>query len=218
MPSTNRSKSSGRASRSCARPRAAGRRTPSRHGGEHALSPSRARRPRMSSGSSAITSAMNRSKNAAWRASSTSCVARKISISPRGRGQHERRQVGRDALLADVEARQRPHRVHLALGRRREPVLLVDAEVDLVRLPVLALPERVELLVREQAGAGRRRFPRRPFARLRSLRRGSPWPSGRAPFAEPQVARSAWTAAGAPRARARRRRGPRSARSTGRSA
>src|SRR3954471_21682760 len=39
----------------------------------------------------------------------------------------------------------------LRLARRRHPLLPVDGEVDLVRAPVLALPERVELGVVEQA-------------------------------------------------------------------
>ena len=41
----------------------------------------------------------------------------------------------------------------LRLARRGHPLLLVDREVELVRPPVLALPERVELAVVEQAAA-----------------------------------------------------------------
>ena len=46
------------------------------------------------------------------------------------------------------------------LGRRRHPLLLVDREVELVRLPVLLLPQRVELAVVEQLAAGRAACPR----------------------------------------------------------
>ena len=63
------------------------------------------------------------------------------------RRQHERREVGGHPLLSDVEIAERPDRVALPVTGRRQPVLLVDREVDLVGLPVLALPECVELLV-----------------------------------------------------------------------
>src|SRR5205085_11598835 len=73
-----------------------------------------------------------------------------------GRRGHERDEVGRHALLADVEGAEAPGRVDLRLARRRDPLLAVDREVELVCAPVLLLPERVELRVVEEA-AGRPR-------------------------------------------------------------
>ena len=47
-----------------------------------------------------------------------------------GRGEQERRQVGGDALLADVEGAERPDRALLRRRRGGQPVLLVDGEVE----------------------------------------------------------------------------------------
>src|SRR5687767_10183867 len=73
---------------------------------------------------------------------------------PGGSRQQEGGEVGGDPLLADIEAAEAVGRVLLRVGGRLDPVLLVDREVELVRLPVLALPERVELLVAHQATLG----------------------------------------------------------------
>src|SRR3954451_12969634 len=72
---------------------------------------------------------------------------------PARRGQEERGEVGGHALLAYVERAEAPGRVLLRLGRRRQPLLAVDAEVELVRAPVLALPERVQLAVAHEVAA-----------------------------------------------------------------
>ena len=97
------------------------------------------------------------------------------------------------------------------IDRRREPLLLVDREVDLVRPPVLPLPERVQVLVAHQL--------RRPCAARLSTGAGRP---GRRPRRRPRRAPGRAPvldrAPGGPRARARRRRGPPSARSSGPSA
>ena len=151
MPSTNRSRSSGFAWMRFDTSRSPSSNT-SRQGESRIFSTSRIR-PLKSSADRHITSAPKRSKNAAWRASSTSCVARNSSISPRGRRQQERREVGRHALLADVERAEAPDRGLLRLARRGHPLLLVDREVELGGLPVLALPEGVELAVVEQPAA-----------------------------------------------------------------
>jgi hypothetical protein len=70
------------------------------------------------------------------------------------RRQQERGEVGGDPLFSHVEAAEAEGRVQLGFGRRHQPLLLVDGEVELVRAPVLSLPERVELLVVHEAAAG----------------------------------------------------------------
>ena len=154
IPSTNRSRSSG-----CALIRFADlaqavveRLVPGR---DHRLL-ELAHAPAQVVGDSAITSPPKRSKNAVCRASSTSCVARNSSTSPLGRSQQERRQVRGDPLLADVERAEAPGGVLLRLPRSGQPLLLVDREVELVRLPVLLLPQRVELAVAQELAAARR--------------------------------------------------------------
>ena len=108
------------------------------------------RRSRKLPDSRPITSLAQRSKKTAWRISSTSWVARKASTSPLGAASRNGRQVGGDPLLADVEAADAEGGVPLRLGGADQPVLAVDREVELVRAPVLPLPERVELLVAHQ--------------------------------------------------------------------
>ena len=60
-------------------------------------------------------------------------------------GHDEARELGRDALLADEERGEPPEALLLLLVERR-PVLVVVLEVDRLRVPVLALPQLVELL------------------------------------------------------------------------
>src|SRR5207302_10684195 len=61
-------------------------------------------------------------------------------------GHHQARELRRDALLADEEGRQVPRHPLAQLRFHRSPVATILREVDRVRLPVLALPELVQLL------------------------------------------------------------------------
>ena len=64
---------------------------------------------------------------------------------------HHRPELGRHALLADEERRQPVHALEALLGvDALVPVDAVLGEVDVLRRPVLALPQLVELLVAEQ--------------------------------------------------------------------
>ena len=87
----------------------------------------------------------------------------------------EGREVGGHALLADVEGAEAPDRGLLGLARGDDPLLAVDREVELRGLPVLALPERVELAVVEQAVAVRGRLPTRTGRRA-PPGAGAAWP------------------------------------------
>ena len=69
---------------------------------------------------------------------------------PAWRREQERRQVRGDPLLPDVEAADAEGGVPLRLPGADQPMLAVDGEVELVRAPVLSLPEGVELLVVQQ--------------------------------------------------------------------
>jgi hypothetical protein len=57
-----------------------------------------------------------------------------------------REELGGDALLAHEERRQAPEYVRALLVRKGSPVLDVAVELDGVGLPLLALPQLVELL------------------------------------------------------------------------
>ena len=61
-------------------------------------------------------------------------------------GHDEAGELCRHALLADEERGQAPEMLLLVLLGQRSPVLLVALEVDRLRLPLLALPQLVELL------------------------------------------------------------------------
>jgi hypothetical protein len=64
---------------------------------------------------------------------------------------HHRPELGRHPLLADEERRQPVHALEALLGV--DPLVPVDPvlrEVDVLRRPLLALPQRVELPVVEQ--------------------------------------------------------------------
>ena len=61
-------------------------------------------------------------------------------------GHHQARELGRDTLLADEERRQVPRQPRAQLGVHPLPVAHVLREVDRVGLPVLALPQLVQLL------------------------------------------------------------------------
>ena len=64
---------------------------------------------------------------------------------------HHRPELGRDALLADEERRQPVHALEALLGvDALVPVDAVLREVDVLRRPLLALPQLVELPVAEQ--------------------------------------------------------------------
>ncbi len=64
--------------------------------------------------------------------------------------QHEARELVGDALLADEERRQPVHHLLALVLVQRLPVAPIGVEVDLVRRPVLALPQPVELERRHQ--------------------------------------------------------------------
>ncbi len=67
------------------------------------------------------------------------------------RGAHDRPQLLGDLLLADEEGGEPVHALEaLLVVEALVPVLAVAAEVELLGLPLLALPEQVELLVGEQ--------------------------------------------------------------------
>jgi hypothetical protein len=89
---------------------------------------------------------------------------------------HDRPELLRHLLLADEERRQPVHPLEaLLLGDALVPVLAVLAEVEFLGLPLLALPEVVQLAVAEQldvGGAIRRLVQRRVRRRLvvRALR------------------------------------------------
>ena len=65
-------------------------------------------------------------------------------------GHHETRELRGHALLADEERGQVPRHLLAQLAVQARPVLLVLGEVDRVRLPVLALPQLIQLLRRHQ--------------------------------------------------------------------
>ena len=68
-----------------------------------------------------------------------------------GRGAHHRAELGGDALLADEERRQAVHALEaLLVVEALVPVLAVPGEVEVLRRPLLALPELVELAVGQQ--------------------------------------------------------------------
>ena len=72
-----------------------------------------------------------------------------------GRGAHDRPELLGDFLLADEEGGEPVHALEaLFLVELLVPVLAVAAEVELLGLPLLALPEQVELLVGEQLDLG----------------------------------------------------------------
>ena len=82
------------------------------------------------------------------------------------RGAHHRAELGGDALLADEERRQAVHALEALLGvDALVPVDPVLREVDVLRRPLLALPERVELPVVEQLRPPVRGFQQRGVAR-----------------------------------------------------
>ena len=70
-------------------------------------------------------------------------------------GAHDRPQLLGHFLLADEEGGEPVHALEaLLLADPLVPVLAVAAEVELLGLPLLALPEQVELLVGEQLDVG----------------------------------------------------------------
>ena len=72
-----------------------------------------------------------------------------------GRGAHDRPELLGDLLLADEERGEPVHALEaLFLGDPLVPVLAVTGEVELLGLPLLALPEEVELPVGEQLDLG----------------------------------------------------------------
>src|SRR5439155_22551767 len=65
-------------------------------------------------------------------------------------GGHHRSQLFGDALLADEEGREPVHPLAALVGSESLPVLAVAREVELLREPLLPLPQLVELLVVEE--------------------------------------------------------------------
>src|SRR5215212_4364603 len=71
-----------------------------------------------------------------------------------GVGREKTRELRGDALLADVVRAEHPDEVVLLVLGEPRPVVLVLREVDLLRPPVLVLPQVIELLgVHEPLGA-----------------------------------------------------------------
>ena len=98
-------------------------------------------------------------------------------MSSRRRGAHHRAELLGHLLLADEERRQPVHALEALLVRESVPVLAVHREVELLRQPLLALPQLVELRGSRAAPSGRgqptpagpgRRSPRR--SQLSSMR------------------------------------------------
>ncbi len=104
------------------------------------------------------TSCMKRLKNTAWRASSTCWVVEEVLLLLQRRRVDVGGEVVRDRVLAPEEQRVVPQRRRaLELGEVLAPLARVLGEVELGRLPVAALPARIQILVGDRVRRQARR-------------------------------------------------------------